>query len=256
MRKWFENIKDVDFNFHGWRLAFFAEVSALAYHDGTRAKRELKALGFTKYKFLENDGAQCHIFSNEDNTVIAFRGTEPKELSDIKADLLAVKRKSRTEGYVHLGFKLELRKLWPDIEALINKDKRSLWITGHSLGGAMATLCASRLEDKSPCLYTYGSPRVGGREFRDGMLVEHYRVVNNNDVVTSVPPWFMGYRHHGTLEYINFYGNLRKLSFWQRVKDQWRGRWAALKKRQLFDGIFDHNIGLYSDKLKKHSWQD
>ena len=35
----------------------FAEVSALAYHDGTKAKKELKAIGFNSYKFLENDGA-------------------------------------------------------------------------------------------------------------------------------------------------------------------------------------------------------
>ena len=64
------------------------------------------------------------------------------------------KRKSKTEGRVHMGFKLELRKLWPDIEALLQRNKqKKLWITGHSLGGAMATLCASRLEEKEPKLY-------------------------------------------------------------------------------------------------------
>lgn len=251
MRKYFEGMDAKVWHDFNWRCYFFAEVSALAYHDGTKAKKYLKDNGFDKYKFLENDGAQCHIFSDDQNTVIAFRGTEPKEFSDIKADMLAIKRKSKTEGKVHLGFKLEIRKLWPDIEALINKDKRKLWITGHSLGSAMATICASRLEDKKPTLYTYGSPRVGGKEFRDNLLVEHIRVVNNNDIVASVPPWFLGYRHHGKICYINYYGNIRKLTRWQRVKDQLRGRWRALKKGQLFDGVFDHNIGLYADKLKK-----
>ena len=145
MRNYFEYCEELKFDNHDWKSYFFAEVSALAYHDGTRAKRELKKIGFTNYKFLDNDGAQAHIFNNKENLVIAFRGTEPKQFSDIKADLLAIKRKSRTEGRVHMGFKLELRKLWNDITGLIDKKKQQIWICGHSLGGAMATLCASRL---------------------------------------------------------------------------------------------------------------
>ena len=114
----------------------------------------------------------------------------------------------------------------------------------------MATLCASRLEERSPILYTYGSPKVGGREWRDGCDVEHYRFQNNNDIVPAVPLWLMGFRHHGTLQYINYYGNIRKLTVWQKFKYSMRGRWKALKKFQLFDGIYDHSVTLYSDKLK------
>ena len=251
-REYFAECQTVDWKNIDELGYFFAEVSALSYHDGTRAKRELNKLGFKSYKFLENDGAQCHIFSDKDNIVVAFRGTEPTEFSDVKADLLAFKRKSKTEGKVHMGFKLELRKLWSDIEALLQKSKgKKLWITGHSLGGAMATLCASRLEEKNPILFTYGSPRVGGKEFCANMDVEHYRFQNNNDVVPSVPFALIGYRHHGTLRYINHYGNIRNLTLWQKVKDWFRGHRAALKKFQLFDGIYDHSIGEYSDKLKK-----
>ena len=251
-RNFFQECETFKWNDIDWKNYFFAEVSALAYHDGTRAKRELNKIGITNYKFLENDGAQCHIFSDNENIIVAFRGTEPKEMSDVKADLLAFKRKSKTEGRVHMGFKLELRKLWPDIEALLQRNKqKKVWITGHSLGGAMATLCASRLEEKEPSLYTYGSPRVGGQEFCDGMDVKHWRFVNNNDIVTKVPFWFMGYRHHGIEWYINYYGNVRDHTYWQRVKDSWRGRWKAIKKRQLFDGMYDHSITGYADKLLK-----
>ena len=250
MRNYFEHCEELKFDDHNWNSYFFAEVSALAYHDGTRFKRELQKIGISNYKFLDNDGAQAHIFNNNDHLIIAFRGTEPKQFSDIKADLLAIKRKSRTEGRVHLGFKLELRKLWNDITGLIDKKSQQIWITGHSLGGAMATLCASRLEERLPILYTYGSPKVGGREFCDGCEVEHYRFQNNNDIVPSVPLWLMGYRHHGKLQYLNYYGNIRKLSLWRKIKDSWRGRLKALKKWQLFDGIYDHNIADYADKLK------
>jgi triacylglycerol lipase len=125
--------------------------------------------------------------------------------------------------------------------------------TGHSLGAAIATIVASRLDADE--LYTFGSPRVGNKAFVDEMMndkIKHYRFVNNNDVVTTVPFAFMGYRHNGDLIYINFYGNIRKMTTWQRIKDKWRGRWHALKKGQPFDGAFDHSITLYYEKLARH----
>ena len=183
--------------------------------------------------------------------MIAFRGTEPTQFSDVKADLLAFKRKSKTEGKVHMGFKIELRKLWNDISGILNRrTKQQIWITGHSLGGAMATLCASRLEERNPILYTYGSPRVGGREWRDGCDVEHHRFRNNNDVVPVIPLWLMGYRHHGKLCYINYYGNIRKMTTWQRIKDQFRGIIRAWQKGEPFDGARDHSISAYEKKLE------
>ena len=75
-------------------------------------------------KYFDVDGAQCHAVWNDEEYCLCFRGTEPKEMSDVKADLLAFKRKSKTEGRVHMGFKLELRKLWPDIEALLQRNKQ------------------------------------------------------------------------------------------------------------------------------------
>ena len=60
----------------------------------------------------------------------------------------------------------------------------------------------------------------------------------------------MGYRHHGTNQYINYYGNIRKMGFWQRLKDSWRGRIRALLKGQPFDGVYDHSIDEYIRKLK------
>ena len=80
---------------------------------------------------------------------------------------------------------------------------------------------------------------------------KHWRFVNNNDIVTKVPFWFMGYRHHGTEWYINYYGNIRDHTYWQRVKDAWRGRARAVKKLQFFDGMYDHSITGYADKLLK-----
>ena len=55
--------------------------------------------------------------------------------------------------------------------------------------------------------------------------------------------------HHGNLVYINHYGNIRKMSTWQRIKDKWRGRIRAFKKGQPFDGVFDHSMNLYNEKV-------
>jgi triacylglycerol lipase len=108
---------------------------------------------------------------------------------------------------------------------------------------------ASRLDANE--LYTFGSPRVGDRRFVKEMStdkIKHYRFVNNNDIVTRVPPPIV-YRHHGELVYINHYGNIRKMTAWQRIKDQWRGRLAAWKKREFFDGARDHSMDLYHRKI-------
>ena len=134
---------------------------------------------------------------------------------------------------------------------------KDISICGHSLGGAMAHLFAlyfAEYKSQRVTLYTYGSPRVGGWTFNRLMKqnnIEHHRFRNNNDIVPTVPFAILGYKHYGTLHYINYYGNVRKATFWQRLKDKFRGRWKALQKGQPFDGIFDHSIGLYKQKISK-----
>ncbi|MDB9568606.1 lipase family protein [Providencia rettgeri] len=69
-----------------------------------------------------------------------------------------------------------------------NSKTKELFITGHSLGGALALLHASELRDNNPLLYTYGSPRVfTGSGVNALASVNHFRHVNDADTVTSVP---------------------------------------------------------------------
>ena len=226
-------------------MANFAEI---AYLDEKPAKKEFKKLGYIRHKFIENEGAQCHIISNKDEVIICFRGTEPGEFSDIKADLNALPdRANNGYGWVHNGFQEEVNKIWDNIIVQLEAHKdKDLFITGHSLGGAMATIATSRLGDRVKALFTFGSPRAGTRSFvKSFSHIPHYRFVNNNDVVPKVPFAIMGYRHHVSPTYINYYGNIRSATYWQRVKDQWRGRWRAFKKGQPFDGAYDHGMNHY-----------
>lgn len=227
----------------------YARMADIAYKDEKEAKEEYKKLGWSSHVFLDHDGAQCHIVWNANNIALCFRGTEPSELSDILADLNAWPKKSMTDGWVHSGFRGELDKLWNHIEPMVSEyNEKTLYICGHSLGAAMATICTSRIEEFRSVekLYTFGSPRAGTRSFVRGIKTKHWRFVNNNDVVTTVPLALMGYKHHGRLCYINHYGNIRKMTFWQRVKDKFRG-WRS----GLLDGIKDHGMNYYVNCTNK-----
>ena len=219
----------------------FAVIARLAYLDD--AKKQFNDLGYADWWIFDVDGAQAHIAANEKEIIVAFRGTEPNEFNDIKADLKAYHK----DGF-HGGFYNEYKKLQSDILDRLNKLQRAMdrpiYITGHSLGGAMATVAAYHMPYASG-LYTFGSPRAVSIFNKRKLKVPHYRTVNNNDIVPKVPMTFMGFKHCGTLQYLNFYGNIRKMTYWQRVKDSWRGRRQALKKGQVFDGIYDHSMDEY-----------
>ena len=237
---------------HYNKINEMAQLSQLAYKN-KNVKSQFTNLGYTGHKYFNIDGAQCYAVWNDKTYCLCFRGTEPTELSDLFADLKAWPKGAMTHGLVHAGFKTELDKLWKDLVKHQSKHKdKKFYITGHSLGAAMATIATSRFEEDTEvsCLTTFGSPRVGTRSFVKNITTPHHRVVNNNDIVTRVPLFLMGYKHHGNLVYINFYGQIRKMTLWQRFKDKCRGRWAAMKKLHPFDGTQDHGMNYYIDFTK------
>jgi|TARA_B110000503_G_scaffold135423_1_gene216018 triacylglycerol lipase len=249
-------IADMNFN---ERSLMFARLAELVYSDDVKeVKKEAKKLGFTTVEFYNNGGAQAYRLQNKTDMVIACRGTQPSEFNDIKADLRAAPVIAETVGRVHVGFKTEVDELWPMIkEDLLDKNNASkmVWFCGHSLGAGMATIMASRCEDDDRMpnieeLYTYGSPRVGWRKYVKSLSCKHHRWVNNNDVVTQVPLAIMGYTHHGQEHYMNAYGDVRKLTGWQRVKDRWRGMWIGIKTGSI-DNFSDHSMTNYIANLEK-----
>jgi len=238
-----------------WNNAVLAaKAASCAYNDGAKAKPKYTEMGYTTHRFLNKDGAQAHLCTNNKSALIACRGTEPKELNDLLADLNTIPKR-HGPGFVHSGFRGEARKIWNSVYTFAKKHKdKDIIVCGHSLGAAMATYIAQELKwagIDNVTLYTFGSPKLGNSSYVDAMNVPHWRFVNNNDVVCKVPPGLIGFRHHGELKYINYYGNIRKVTRWQRIKDQLRGRWRALRKFQLFDGAFDHSMDLYLKKTDK-----
>ena len=117
----------------------------------------------------------------------------------------------------------------------------------------MATICAYRCKTSSISsnpqeLHTFGSPRVGCKRYVRHADITHYRWVHNNDVVTRVPPIWMGYRHCGNEIYLDGFGRIRKLTGFWRSRDRWRGFLSGLLKWKL-DLLDDHSIKLYAQHI-------
>lgn len=227
----------------------FAELSLVAYMDHENAAKASETLGFDRVEFFDQDGAQAYLFSNSQDSVLAFRGTEPNDWNDIQADINAVSAVAETIGRVHRGFKEEVDHLWPRLELALVENRNTLWFAGHSLGGAMATISAGRcklshIRATPEGLFTYGSPRVGDKRYVNYCKLNHYRWVNNNDIVVRVPPMWMGYRHAGKELYLNSRGKLRRLSGLRRIRDGLRGVIGSLLRGRV-DHLSDHSLVEY-----------
>ena len=249
------------------KALLFAELSNASYLDEKSAVATVAQAGFEEVEFFDRDGAQAYRFANERDCVIACRGTEPHDINDVKADVDAAFAIVETVGRVHRGFNTEVDDLWPRIERSLlaeeaSESKRTIWFCGHSLGGAMATICAGRCfhspEVPDPeGLYTFGSPRVGDKQYINYCTVEHVRLVNNNDIVPRLPPRIMGFRHHGKELYLDHKGRVRrKMRFTQKFADRLRGFGKSLlrfKVDQLHDHIVDQYIGALKSSIDREA---
>jgi triacylglycerol lipase len=237
----------------------FAELAKIAYLDRADAGQLAFQMGFPEVRFYDRDGSQAYVFGNNCDAIVTCRGTEPHEWNDIKADLDAVTAVAETVGRVHRGFKREVDDLWPRLEQALLNNNRTLWFTGHSLGGAMATICAGRcklshIRSDPRALFTYGAPRVGNRRYVNYVNLEFYRWVNNNDIVPRVPPTSFGYRHSGQEVYINAHGKVCRVTDWQRSRDRLRGILKGLIAGH-FDPLSDHSLDEYVKHIRK-AWEE
>lgn len=237
------------------RSLLFAEMSMLAYLRDHEAQPVLLEVGFQSVTYVERDGAQAYELGNQHDVVIVCRGTEPNEWNDVKADANAFTVVAETVGRVHRGFKREVDDIWPELEATLGDETRDVWFAGHSLGGAMAQLCAARcrlshIAANPSEVQTFGSPRVATKRYLRHAEVPHVRWVNNNDIVTRVPPRWLRYRHDGKRMYLDRNGEIADMSPRQRSQDRWIGFRDGLHDRR-FDHFSDHAISAYVDHIRR-----
>jgi triacylglycerol lipase len=164
---------------------------------------------------------QAYVMSMPEALVLAFRGTQVDDfwssVLDFTVDARFLPVPDSRGDFVHAGFLAALREVWPQTVAHLRDEQarrpRPLWITGHSLGAALATLAASLGHD-DPALrlqgvYTFGSPRVGDEAFRDRMRVPVFRFRNDSDIVPHLPLGLL-FRHVGSLQFIDGAGHLHR----------------------------------------------
>ena len=235
------------------RALVAAKLSAYAYKTEKQAKVATKKMGFPWCKLISRDGAEVLVVKDRNDLWFAFRGTEPSKLNDVTADLKLMKNAATAGGKVHSGFQQEVNDLWMDVLAEIEhnqqlKVQKDIYMTGHSLGAAMATIAATR---HSPVeLFTFGSPRVGGPKFIKNIKCPHLRFMNNNDIVCRIPPSWLGFRHHGEMIYFGRNGNKQDNPTWS---DMFYGILNSWKRFKFFDGIVDHGMPIYVKAITKLS---
>jgi triacylglycerol lipase len=243
-----------------------AKASQLAYeyNKGNRIEQTVWEWGLTDYfQLWDVDGTQSYVAANKDIILAVFAGTN--EMKDWGSNL-GMRPMAGPVGNVHRGFNDALERVWDDMRRAILSCKQfqvrerrrpqTLWIAGHSLGGALATLAVAKLrmeEDRAVNgLYTFGSPRVGDRTFARNFNLEFnaaYRIVNNNDVVTRVPGRLMMYSHVGQFLYIDTEKRLHEdIHWWHQFVDTFEGKIEAIMEKGL-DYISDHSMSEYIEGL-------
>lgn len=178
------------------------------------------------------------------------------------SDLLLTSVRSGT-GKVHAGFLRALCLVWDDILQVIaevQNNAQPIWITGHSLGGALATLAAARfaLELDKPVrgIYTFGQPRAGDREFARIFNADlkqiFFRFVNNSDIVTRIPTREMCYSHVGSLRFFDSNGDLfDDVSWWQDFLESVKGNLKELIDLSLIPAnIENHKMESYIQNIQ------
>jgi len=243
-------------------MASMAQLAYDRYELGGKARElfemKLRSGGFSLVAIFNSDetDTQAFLAKCDDYAVLSFRGTEVSKKQDMVTDARALKV-SAVEGRVHGGFFSAYKSIRQEImQALPKVIEMPIYITGHSLGAALATVATQLLEneqiDKAPlrdriaACYTFGSPRVGNQGFDEKFKSAVYRVVNTTDVVTVVPLLAMGYTHVGDVRFLG------------RGEGEIR-RGVPVLRRTLFflAAIFrlfgplvgDHAIDLYRRKL-------
>src|SRR5262245_5132499 len=192
-------------------LALASDLAYLPASEGAEAFRS--QLGLDARLFSVGN-TQAYLATNDDHIVIACRGTEsPATMDGLKdwlltdaVDLLILPEGDLGTDFVaagvgarwHQGFMRALGDIWDplseEVGAERKKSDRPLWLTGHSLGGALALLAAWRFKRKFVPVhqvYTFGAPMVGNAEVAQAIDREFpdkvFRYVNSADPVPRLP---------------------------------------------------------------------
>lgn len=218
------------------------EVSLLVYRDPATWAQHLAPLGLRLLAVFDGEVTQGCVAGDGHGQVLAFRGTE----FDEPADLLTNARLRLVPGpygRVHRGTAQALDAVWPAVAAALDGEA-PLWITGHSLGGAMALLAAARVAAaRVQAVHLFGAPRLGDADFAQACEAalgpRTWRYTNHHDVVPRLmgPP--LPFRHVGREVYFDGDGQVHVMA-----------PGASAPEGKGVDGLADHLVPRYAEVLR------
>lgn len=201
---------------------------AIATQPGSSARLLLREADSTfahEVKFIVNwdTSTQLYVIDSPEYLIVSFRGTDPAGVdsiwNDVATDLRARGERWMYDGtfdgnkaigalkfQVHQGFGKAFDSIRNELRDALNKATagqpgKTIFVTGHSLGAALATLCACYIRSHPALsshpvqLYTFASPRVGTKPFaehywKDPKLT-YYRMANFLDTITIIPSKYL-----------------------------------------------------------------
>jgi hypothetical protein len=199
-----------------WRNArYLAVASDLAYLGADEGPAQFKEKLGLDAKLISVDNTQAYVGQNGESIVVAFRGTEsPATFDGLKdwlltnaCDYLVLPEGEAGTDFAaagvgarfHKGFLTALEMVWADVSravlAHLEEGRRPFWVTGHSLGGALALLASWRFS-RSPRtmphqVYTFGAPMIGNEAaasaFEREMPDKIYRYTGTLDPIPLLP---------------------------------------------------------------------
>jgi hypothetical protein len=254
-----------------------ARLSQLAYEDENGFRAGLGALGLTGAEVVAFSnhctGAAAYFVSKNGFAAVAFRGTEVGEYADIEADDPGL-GPWRGAGEIGTGYDTQFTSIWNAAPScgvktgiattLASRHDEELYVTGHSLGGALATLMVAEtlVTPKTgiavSALYTFGSPKVGDKAFGFELVAKAasaktamFRFVHKDDIVTGQPT-IVSHDGIGTYFYRHFSASNEGEAAYQVYVDPKKYDVGEFVAHVLWS-IPDHDIGDYAADIGAHA---
>lgn len=229
-----------------------------------------------QFKYFDKVGfdTQAFVLQSGDAVFVVFQGTQTK--LDWLANLIVRFKRKAEFGSYHTGFITVSELSFPSvgkhlISVIKENPNRKVVLTGHSLGGAMATMYAHILKQKYPSvsiesLITFGQPRCGNfkfTEYLNSLNLNYKRFVNTGDYIADVPvPFLKGLWSHAGLGYVltesemlldnvNYESNLsfRILTPLKAIYQLYKAN--KLNKESIKKISSNHDMPLYIQNLEK-----
>jgi len=268
--------------------AKFCAVLCHAVYDPDLHKNPKRILEVVKgidtdkqFKTFEKVGfdTQTLVLEKDDTLYIVFQGTQSKW--DWLANLILRFKRSEVFGSYHTGFITVSELSFPVVgnhvlSVLKTNPNKKVVLTGHSLGGAMATMYAHILKQKHPdvkieSLVTFGQPRCGNfrfSEYLNSLNIDYKRFVNQGDYIADVPlPIVRGWWSHAGIGFVlsdnemlldstNYETtwSLRvwapAVAFYQLLKAK-KFKFKDLKKEEVKPISLNHDMPLYIKRIEE-----